>query len=114
MSATSFGGSFELVRNDDAKTRQIFQDRLIQAAIESQFPWLKYTPFAPRQHSHDMDRMIEGIVSKRRKAMEKGESKKDLLQIFLDAHDTNPNEYTMKHVYDEMRLFMSVIVFRCS
>lgn len=108
MSATSFGGSFELTRTDDAKTRGIFQKRLVNTALHTQFPFLKYIPYTPSPKSPEMDEMIEQIVFKRRKALEAGEKKKDLLQIFLDTHDANPDEFTVDHIYDEMRLFMFV------
>jgi hypothetical protein len=111
MSATSFGGSFELTKTDDSTTRNIFQKQLIIAALHSQFTFLQYIPFTPPKHSPDMDDMIRRIVSKRRKAMEAGEKKKDLLQIFMDTHDAHPNEYTEKHVTEEMRLFMSVFPY---
>ena len=105
MSATSFGGSFQLTTTDDTKIRKMFHKRLIKAAINTQLPWLRYVPFVSLQ-SPDMDAMIEGIVTKRRKALEAGEEKKDLLQIFLDTQDAHPKEFTEKHIYDEMRLFM--------
>lgn len=108
MSATSFGGSFELTKTDDSTTRNIFQNQLIKAALHSQFTFLKYVPFAPAKHNPEMDEMIERIVSRRRKAMEAGEEKKDLLQIFMDTHDAHPDKYTVKHVTEEMRLFMFV------
>ena len=106
MSATSFGGSFELTRSDDTKLRNAFKTRMMKSALDTQLPWLKYLPFAPSPKSPEMDELIATIVSKRRKAMQAGEEKKDLLQIFLDAHDAHPEEFTEKHIYDEMRLFM--------
>ncbi|KAG0647760.1 Cytochrome P450 monooxygenase FUS8 [Hyphodiscus hymeniophilus] len=106
MSATSFGGSFDLTRTEDTKMRKAFHTRLIKAALNSQMPWLKYIPFAPNPASPEMDEMIATIVSNRRKALEAGQEKKDLLQIFLDTHDAHPDEFTMEHIYDEMRLFM--------
>lgn len=46
--------------------------------------------------------MIERIVSKRRKEMESGKERKDLLQILQDAHDAHPEEFMTQHVYEEM------------
>ena len=108
MSATSFGGSFELTQTDDSTTRNIFQKQLINASLHSQFPWLRYIPFAPPRRSIEMDEMVERIISRRRQAMDAGEETKDLLQIFVDTHDAHPDEFTVKHVMDEMRLFMCV------
>lgn len=108
MSATSFGGSFELTRTDDGKTRGIFQRALINLALNTQFPFLRYIPYAPSRTSPEIDEMIEQIISKRRKALDAGEERKDLLQIFLDTHDANPSEFTVEHIYEEMRLFMFV------
>jgi cytochrome P450 len=64
----------------------------------------------PSLRSPEMDEMIQGIISKRRKAMEAREPKQDLLQILIDTHDANPEEFTMMHVHEEMRVFMFVAI----
>ena len=110
MSAASFGGSFELSRTDNSKLTNMFHDRLKKTCLNTLFPFLKYLPFMPSLRSPEMDEMIEGIVSKRRKSMEAREPKQDLLQVLIDTHDANPEEFTMMHVHEEMRVFMFVIV----
>jgi hypothetical protein len=89
----------------DSKIRKMFQDRLLKVALRSLFPILKYIPFEPLLKTPEFD-VIDRIVSKRRKAMETGEEKRDLLQIFLNTHDAHPDEFTYQHLREEMRLFM--------
>jgi cytochrome P450 len=110
MSAASFGGSFELSRTDNSKLTNMFHDRLKKTCLNTLFPFLKYLPFMPSLRSPEMDEMIQGIISKRRKAMEAREPKQDLLQVLIDTHDANPEEFTMMHVHEEMRVFMFVVI----
>ncbi|PVH81743.1 cytochrome P450 [Cadophora sp. DSE1049] len=104
MSATSFGGSFNLVASNDKKLKNIFHDRLKRAAVDAQFPFIKYLPFVPPSQSEEFNSMIDGIISKRR--AEKGPVKKDLVQIFIESHDADPVAFTHQHIREEMSLFM--------
>ena len=106
MSATSFGGSFGLVKSNDATLKNLFMDRLKRTAVFTQLPILKYIPFIPAFDPR-LDELIAGIISKRRAEKER---KKDLLQILIDTNTENPENFTEAHMYDEMRLFMYVII----
>ncbi|KAH9207521.1 cytochrome P450 [Leptodontidium sp. 2 PMI_412] len=104
MSATSFGGSFNLVASNDKKLKNLFLDRLKRAAIDAQFPIIKYLPFVPPSQSEEFNNMIDDIISKRR--AEKGPVKKDLVQIFLESNDADPIAFSHLHIREEMSLFM--------
>ncbi|KAH7408064.1 cytochrome P450 [Cadophora sp. MPI-SDFR-AT-0126] len=104
MSATSFGGSFNLVASNDKKLKNLFHDRLKRAAVDAQFPFIKYLPFVPPSQSEEFNNMIDGIISKRR--AEKGPVKRDLVQIFLESHEEDPVAFTHQHIREEMALFM--------
>ncbi|KAM0133962.1 hypothetical protein ACHAP3_005678 [Botrytis cinerea] len=114
MSATLFGGSFGLVINEDPHVKNLFLDRLRRVYIDVILPFVKYIPFIPSP-VQEMDRMIDEIIKTRRAEMrrgtngvggEKAKEKKDLLQIFLDANESDPTGFTDKHLMEEMRLFM--------
>ena len=103
MSATSFGGSFGLVRSDDSKFKEMFMDRVKRAAVDAQFPFVKYLPFIPPIQSK-MNDISDEVIAKRR--AQKGANKKDLVQIFVDTNEANPVAFSDKHVQEEMALFM--------
>jgi hypothetical protein len=105
MSATSFGGSFNLVESDDTKQKDLFNSYLRRVAIDAQFPFIKHLPRVPSAISMVSD-LIESIVSKRRHEMQKGIRKQDILQIFVDTNNTDPVVFTDKHIRGEMILFM--------
>lgn len=104
MSATSFGGSFDTVRTNDAKMKKLFINHLQEAALYSTFTFLKWVPFMEPKAVVKLDQITDAIVSKRLKAED--QTRKDLLQIFLDAHKENPTSFSDKHLKEEMRLFM--------
>jgi cytochrome P450 len=83
MSSTAFGGSFNLVKSNDSKVKDMFINRLKRATVDIMFPWVQYLPFVPPSTEQDMKNMIDNIIAKRR--AEKGTKKKDLLQIFVDT-----------------------------
>jgi cytochrome P450 len=70
-------------------------------------PFLKYVPFFP-ESSSEIQPLVDRVVSKRREEMKQGIHKKDLLQIFIDAHDADPIEFSNKHIMQEMIVFMFV------
>jgi hypothetical protein len=108
MSAASFGGSFNLVISDDSRQKDLFSSYLKRVALDGQFPFFKYLP-GVKPASFMVAPLIHRIVSKRREEVEKGISKKDLLQIFIDTNRADPVSFTDKHIRDEMILFMSVL-----
>jgi hypothetical protein len=106
MSATSFGGSFDSVRTNDNYLKNLFIQHLQEAAIDTDFPFLKWLPFLRLRKVDEMNKITDGIISKRLNSKER--IRKDLLQIFLDTHQTNPESFSDKHLQEEMRLFMYV------
>src|ERR1700722_2453303 len=96
MSATSFGGSFDSVRTDDNYLKNLFMQHMQENAIYTTFPFLDWLPFGPPRKSAEMDKITDSIVSKRLHA--KDQTRKDLLQIFLDTHKTNPEAFSDKHL----------------
>ena len=107
MSATLFGGSFGLVINEDPHMKNLFLNRLRRIFVDVVFPFLKYVPWIPSPIT-EMDGMIDGIVGTRRRQMRKGKGEDDLLQIFLDANESDPEGFSNRHLMEEMRLFMYV------
>jgi cytochrome P450 len=107
MSAALFGGSFNLVVSDDNKQKGLLNRYMRRVAIDAQFPFVKYIPGVPSASSILSD-MVEKTMSKRRKEMEKGITKNDILQIFVDQHIADPVSFTDKHIRNEMILFMLV------
>ena len=110
MSATSFGGSFDLVKSNDSKLKDMFTVRLKRTLLYSFFPFLLYLPFMPAR-GPEMDKMVEDIIAKRRG--DKDHTKRDLLQILLDTNKSNPAVFSEKHIEDSMRLFMLVVMGIC-
>lgn len=108
MAATSFGGSFNLTRTNDSTIKSIFLNRLKRAAIDSQFPFVKFLPFLPPAMSKEFNELIDRILSTRRSYMAKNpdKPKKDLLQMFIDTHDADPAAFNSLHMREEMALFM--------
>ena len=104
MSATSFGGSWDSVRTNDAHMKRLFMNHLKEAAIYSTFPFLKLLLLSQHDSKAEIDNITEGIVSKRRNA--KDQTRRDLLQILLDTQAANPDSFSEKHLKEEMRLFM--------
>jgi hypothetical protein len=103
MSATSFGGSFGLVKSDDSRLKNLFVNQMKRVLIDGQLPFLKYLPFIPTPG--DEIKKIGDEVIERRRAW-KGPPKKDLVQILLDANNDDPASYTKGHIREEMQLFM--------
>lgn len=104
MSATSFGGSFDTVRTNDDYIKNLFIKHLRETAVFANFPFLKWLPFVNHKTGAELDKVTDTIISKRRSA--KDQTRKDLLQIFLDTHKSNPESFSERHIKEEMRLFM--------
>jgi len=109
MSATSFGGSFNLVETDDTYQKGIFNRYLTRNALKSIIPGIKYWPFRPPA-SHEIQPLIDRIVKKRRDDITKGVNKKDLLQILIDINIADPINFTGKHIRQEMIAFAFVFL----
>jgi hypothetical protein len=106
MSSTSFGGSFNLVKSNDSKVKDMFINRLKRATVDIMFPWVQYLPFVPPSTEQDMKNIIDNIIAKRRAEKEKGGVKRDLVQIFVDTNDADPVSFSEMHIREEMTLFM--------
>jgi cytochrome P450 len=104
MSATSFGGSSNSVRSNDNQLKALFMRHMKEVAVYASLGILKWLQFFPRHTEVEMDNVTNEIINKRRSM--KGEVRRDLLQILLDTHETNPESFSEKHLKDEMRLFM--------
>jgi len=109
MSATSLGGSFNLVTSNNTKLKKTFMSILIKAAINGQFPYLRYIPFWPQAIPPDMNRMLDDVLD-RRESVGKP-AKKDIVQIILDAHQTDPIGFPEMRMRDEVTMFMYVPSF---
>ncbi|PMD36797.1 cytochrome P450 [Hyaloscypha variabilis F] len=104
MSATSLGGSFNLVTSNNTKLKKTFMSILIKAAINGQFPYLRYIPFWPQAIPPDMNRMLDDVLD-RRESVGKP-AKKDIVQIILDAHQMDPIGFPEMRMRDEVTMFM--------
>ncbi|KAI8255441.1 UDP-glucuronosyltransferase 1-6 [Colletotrichum sp. SAR 10_98] len=90
MSETSFGGSFKLVKNGEHPIRLRMSQNFRRNAV-SQDPELK--------------RLVDEVIARRRTSQDKI-AKPDILQLLLDTHDQNPEDFSDKVVMAEMFLFM--------
>jgi len=107
MSATSLGGSFNLVSSNNTKLKKTFVSILIKAAINGQFPYLRYMPFWPQPISTDMNKLLDNVLNKRETVGQP--VKKDIVQIILDANQTDPVAFPEMRMRDEITMFMYVI-----
>ncbi|RDW77757.1 hypothetical protein BP6252_05810 [Coleophoma cylindrospora] len=105
LAASVLGGSLGLVRSNDQTFRNMFNDRVEKAVLYSQFPFLRYLPFMPPAVLPEWDKMIDGVIADRR-AVPKEERQQDLLQLFLDNNEANPEEFTETEIRGEIRVFM--------
>ncbi|KAF8848447.1 cytochrome P450 [Acephala macrosclerotiorum] len=78
-------------------------DRLKRVALDAQFPFINYLPFVPPSQGDELNSIIDNIVAKRKAS---GKKNKDLLQIFVDVNDANPETFSHLHLREEMSLFM--------
>ncbi|KAE9365295.1 cytochrome P450, partial [Stipitochalara longipes BDJ] len=108
MSATAFGGSLNMVASNDITLKESITQLFARQAITFLLPVARYLPFIPPGQSPSLIKMTEDIIATRKIEMgQKREVKKDILQIILDAHDTDPELYTEQRVRDEMNMFMA-------
>jgi cytochrome P450 len=104
MSATSFGGSFNSVRTNNNRLKNLFLEHLRETAIFANLSFLKWLPFIQPKKAAELDSITDAIITKRLNA--KDQTRRDLLQIMLDTHMANPESFTNRHIKEEMRLFM--------
>jgi hypothetical protein len=104
MSATSFGGSFNSVRTNNNRLKNLFLEHLKETAIFTSLSFLKWLPFVRPKIAAELDNITDAVVTKRLNA--KDQTRRDLLQILLDTHKANPESFTSQHLKEEMRLFM--------
>ncbi|PMD30788.1 cytochrome P450 [Hyaloscypha variabilis F] len=108
MSATAFGGSFNMVTSNDVTLKESITQLFARQVITFLFPIARYLPFIPSGQSPSLIKMTEDIIATRQAEMaQKLEVKKDILQIILNAQQTNPELYTEQRVRDEMNMFMA-------
>jgi len=107
MSATAFGGSFNMVTSNDIATKEDITQFFQRAAINMVLPWLKYLPFVPPLQSPRLVKMTQDIIATRKAEMaQKKQVKKDILQIILDGHEADPVAIPELRIRDEMNTFM--------
>jgi hypothetical protein len=106
MSATSLGGSFNLVSSPNTKLKKPPISILMKAAINGQFPYLRYIPFWPQPISAETNKLLDKVIN-RRETMGQP-AKKDLVQIILNAHQIDPVAFPEMHMRDEITQFMCV------
>ncbi len=104
MSATSFGGSLDTVRTHDDRLMGLFLDHMKETVIMGYFPFLKWPPFVKLPATTELNKLADGIISKRRDPKEP--PRNDLLQILFDAHKAMPDAFSEEHIKEEMFLFM--------
>jgi hypothetical protein len=102
MSATSLGGSFNLVASPDTKLKKTFLSILMKATINAQFPYLRYLPFWPQPISAETNKLLDNVIN-RRETMGQP-AKRDLVQIILDAHRADPIAFPELRMRDEITL----------
>lgn len=103
MSATSFGGSFNLVKTDDRRFKDLFLQRSKRVVLDSQFPVAKYLPFVPSP-STELIELSDEMINRR--LAWTGLPKKDILQILIDTNRADPVSFSRAHIHQEMILFM--------
>jgi cytochrome P450 len=106
MSATSLGGSFNLVSTNNTKLKKTFMSILMKGAINGQFPYLRYLPFWPEVVPANINKILDDIIHRRETTNHP--ARKDLVQILLDAHQADPVAYPEQRVRDDLTVFMYV------
>ncbi|OHF01158.1 hypothetical protein CORC01_03472 [Colletotrichum orchidophilum] len=104
MSATAFGGSFELVKNGEHPIRKKFSESFKRGTIYQLLPFLKYIPFLPKFRDPELAQLVNEIIEKRQASTDKL-AKPDLLQLLLDTHEKNPETLSRIEVFAEMLVF---------
>lgn len=106
ITAAAFGGSFNLVRNKHHPLRSRMIDFFRKCNIYGLFGFLKLIPGSrERRRDPKLHSMLDEILQRRANTGEKLQ-RKDLLQIFLEAHEKDPRGYTWDHVKVDMLLFL--------
>ena len=106
MSASLFGGSFNLVETDDQTLKSLFTSHMKWVAFNYSFPWAEQIPFLPKDRIQDTKKFLDDVIAKRRTEMRSGIAKKDIFQILIDNHDANPGEFSLLHLRASMFIFM--------
>jgi hypothetical protein len=96
-----------MVTSNDVTLKESITQLFARQVITFLFPIARYLPFIPSGQSPSLIKMTEDIIATRQAEMaQKLEVKKDILQIILNAQQTNPELYTEQRVRDEMNMFM--------
>ncbi|KAL2069494.1 hypothetical protein VTL71DRAFT_14173 [Oculimacula yallundae] len=105
LTATVFGESWNLTKTNNTHLKEIFTRQLKTMLVHAHFPFLKYLPFVPNPADPEITRRLDGVLAKRR-ALDKKDVKKDLLQMLIDTKEKYPKEYLEGHIKSDMQLFM--------
>ncbi|KAI8312585.1 Cytochrome P450 monooxygenase FUS8 [Colletotrichum sp. SAR11_59] len=68
-------------------------------------PFLRWIPFLPKSQDPELKRLVDEVIARRRTSQDKI-AKPDILQLLLNTHDQNPEDFSDKVVMAEMFLFM--------
>ena len=99
--------SVNMVSSNDVTLKESITQLFARQVITFLLPIARYLPFVPPGQTPSLIKLTEDIIANRKAAMaEKREVKRDILQIILDAHHTDPKLYTEQRVRDEMNMFM--------
>ena len=99
-----------MVSSNDVMLKESITQLFARQVITSILPISRYLPFIPPGQSPSLIKLTEDIIANRKATMaQKREIKKDILQIILDAHHSDPKLYTEQRVRDEMNTFMWVL-----
>lgn len=66
---------------------------------------MRWIPFLPKSQDPELKRLVDEVIARRRTSQDKV-AKPDILQLLLDTHDQNPEDFSDKVVIAEMFLFM--------
>ncbi|TEA16783.1 Cytochrome P450 monooxygenase FUS8 [Colletotrichum sidae] len=105
MSETSFGGSFELVKNGEHPLRERFTKALKRSSIYQVLPFMKWI-FGHAFQDPELKRIIDEIITRRKQLSDEKRGKPDLLALLLDTHEQHPEVLNYKEVIAEMFVFL--------
>lgn len=98
-----------MVSSNDITLKESITQFMTRQALTMIFPLANYLPFIPPGQSPSLVKMTEDIiVTRKAEIAQKREVKKDILQIILNANNTDPEFYTAQRVRDEMNMFMYI------
>jgi cytochrome P450 len=107
MSATSFGGSLNMVSSNGLALQKSMNQFMMRGAIDAILPFVKYIPLIPPCQSPSLVKLTQQLIATRKEELiQKGQAKKDILQMLLNSQDADPVTFSDLRVLDEMNTFM--------